>query len=189
MSETKSAAEPEAAPASDAVVPAPAKLPAWMLPAIVLGTLVAGGGVGALVVGPPVATMLGGQPAVAHDAGAGEDAHSGNHKGGGHGAKDSKKPLLTLENIIVNPAGSASTRFLMASIAFELPDSRTETALREQEVALRDLVIGTLGSRTLEQLSQPGARDSVRFALGEAIKPLVGKHKTVRVYLTQFVLQ
>lgn len=184
----------EAGAATDAAA-APKKSPAWMLPAIALGALAVGAGAGTFLVGPPVAALLGGKSAAGHDAHASEEegedeGHGGGGAhGGGKGGKGTKKPMVTLDNIIVNPAGSASTRFLMASVAIELPDSKTESRLREQEAALRDVVIGALESRTLEQLAQPGGRDSVRVVLGDAIRPLTGKGKPPRIYLTQFVLQ
>jgi flagellar FliL protein len=89
----------------------------------------------------------------------------------------------------VNPAGSAGTRFLMASVAFELSDEKVAAALQEQEVQVRDAVITALESQTLEMLTAPGSRAAIKRQLAATIQPLVPGHQPLRVYLPQFVIQ
>ena len=98
-------------------------------------------------------------------------------------------PVLQIENIIVNPAGCQGGRFLMASLAIEVPDEKSCEALRVSEVRLRDEVISILASRTLEMLARPDARDSIKEEVGRLASKMAGKPQWIRVYLPQFVLQ
>jgi flagellar FliL protein len=97
--------------------------------------------------------------------------------------------VFKVENIIVNPAGCEGTRFLMASVAFELPDEKVEARLRDHDFMVRDAVIGVLENQPLEALTRAGARDSLKRQLAEAILPLAGRHLRLRVFLPQFVIQ
>jgi len=91
--------------------------------------------------------------------------------------------------VIVNPLGSGGTRFLMASVAFEVQDEAAEQALHAQEVRLRDDVIGALEGMTLERLTQPHARDTIKVQLLVIAKRILGPQTPVDVYMPQFVIQ
>jgi flagellar FliL protein len=104
-------------------------------------------------------------------------------------AAEAKGPMLRMENIIVNPAGSQGTRFLMATVAVQVPDEAARARLQSREVELRDTLVATLESQTLEALTRPGAREGLKRSLAEAVQPFVGRGTRVRVYLPQFVIQ
>jgi flagellar protein FliL len=106
------------------------------------------------------------------------------------GGKEGKGPaaVFELENLIVNPAGTEGSRFLMATVAFELDDPKLSELLRENDIAIRDQVITVLENQTMEMLTRPGARDSLRVLLAEAVAPYV-EGAEMRVYLPQFVIQ
>lgn len=144
---------------------------------------------GLLLVGPRVAAMRGAapaeKPAEAHE----EPAAKGKH-GGGHGAKEGvKATVFKMDNLIVNPAGSGGTRFLLASVAVEVPDERIEARMRERDFQLRDVVISVLERETLDSISLPGARDSIKLRLSGALNRVVKSETPLRVYLPQFVIQ
>ena len=147
---------------------------------LVLGVAVIGGlGAGA-VVGPRFVSSP------APDAAAAEHDSA---PGPAHDEEPAEEGLMfELDNIIVNPAGSNGLRFLMASVVIQLPDRRSVEHLRAREVQVRDAVVTVLGRQTLDMLTAPGARDSVRSRLSAAIAPMVGRTQ-LRVYLPQFVIQ
>lgn len=123
----------------------------------------------------------------------GKDGEKGKDKGKEKekkGGKEGKGPtaVFELSNLIVNPAGTEGSRFLMATVAFELDDPKLSEALRENDIAIRDQVISVLENQTMEMLTRPGARDSLRVLLAEAIAPYA-EGAEVRVYLPQFVIQ
>jgi flagellar FliL protein len=173
--------EPQAQPAAEQK--AAGRSSPVLVIGVAAGALVAGAVLGLLLVGPQVVAARGGAPAHAEESKE-KDGH-----GGGHGGESEKADFYHLENIIVNPAGSQGTRFLMASVAIALPSSRVEARFKEREVMLRDVVISTLERQTMEMLSRPGARDSVRDELVRKLQPLSGETAPLQIFLPQFVLQ
>jgi len=177
MSET---AAPDTTP-KDGTAPDPkakAKAtPLWMLAAAVVGALGAGTALGLFVTGPMAGNMRA-QAATHADTKKKSDKEANEHK-----------PLYKLDNLIVNPAGSRGSHFLMTSISIEVADDKTEARLKEHDAQLRDAIIGALETQTLDQLSQPKARDAVRGAIAQAIAPVLGPNVHPPIYLTQFVIQ
>lgn len=186
------------APGAAGATPKAAGTPVALI-AIVLVALIAGAAVGVFLVAPPLIqtrqkTELASRIA---DAEAGPQAkkkkkNKKEAKGGEHGAEAGKSPLYRIDNVIVNPAGSLGQRFLMCSVAVELHDEKLVDMLRQREIEVRDVVISTLESNTLAQLTQPGARDSLRASLAHALHPLLGEEgadEHLRVFLPQFVIQ
>lgn len=167
--------------------PAPKGPSPILLIAAVAGGLVVGAAVGGFVVGPQIVA------ARTPRAGAAQDAESDQAKDrddGKRGKESGDKPAYyQIDNIIVNPAGSQGARFLMASVAIELTDSKLDERLKAHEVELRDAVISTLERQTMAMLNRPGARDSVRVELEAKIRPFAQSSRPLHVYLPQFVVQ
>lgn len=170
--------------------PQPLPVPLALI-GVVAGALALGGAFGGLFVGPAIVAARNARPApadvkpeapVAETQGG--ETRSGEAKGG-----EGKSIVFKLDNIIVNPAGSQGTRFLMASVAIQLPDDKTEETLRAREVEVRDAVTAVLESQTMAMLTRPGARDSLKQALARAVVPLAGRSVRLRVFLPQFVIQ
>ena len=188
-----------AAEGADAAQNAP-KGPPVVLIAVIAAALVAGAALGAMLLAPPLIAgrqkaELAARIAAAEagpDAKKKKDKGKKGDKGGAHGAEGGKSPIYRIDNVIVNPAGSYGQRFLMCSVAVQLEDDAVVEALRSHEVEVRDAVISTLEGNTLEQLTQPGARDTLRARLASAIQPLLGhdaEDAHLRVFLPQFVIQ
>jgi len=185
--------EPEGsqAKAPQAQKPKPEKAPRsggmsglLLLAGVAIGALALGGLTGGFLIGPRLVAMRGGEPAGAHqDEQAAESEEPGHTEGGA-----AHPVAFKVDNIIVNPAGSEGTRFLMASVTFELQDEKVAERLRERDFVVRDAVISVLENQTLEALTRPGARDSLKRRLAEAVRPFAGSRK-LSVFLPQFVIQ
>jgi flagellar FliL protein len=126
-------------------------------------------------------------PAAAGADAAAED--EGEHEAGAKGEKGAPGRIFKLDNLIVNPAGSEGTHFLMTSVAFEVETDGAEAALKEHDIQVRDLVVSRLENQTMQALTSPFARDSIKRQLAEAIRPVIGPKPRVQVYLPQFVIQ
>ncbi|MEO8450416.1 MAG: flagellar basal body-associated FliL family protein, partial [Gemmatimonadota bacterium] len=99
-------------------------------------------------------------------------------------------PLFKMDNLIVNPAGSQGTRFLMVSVAVATPSGEVAEQLRADEAVIRDVVIALLERKSMEMLALPGIRDSIKNQLSDTISALVGHSADkLKVYLPQFVIQ
>lgn len=142
---------------------------------VAVAALAVGGALGTFVVGPklrPTPEAAAEKAKAAHEKKKGEEPPR----------------LVKLEGVIVNPAGAMGQRFLIASIAFEMPDAETEKLVQESEVPLRDAVIGVIEKKPLAWLMAPGARDSLREELAGVATHFTGGKK-VPVYIPQFLIQ
>lgn len=185
MSESTAAAGGPVADAA-ATAPKPAK-PVMMIGVIALA-LAAGAG-GGFVLAP---RLLPAAARTAADSAAAAEVEDGDEKeGGAHGqeGKQGGGRIFRLDNLIVNPAGSEGSRFLMASVAFEVETDKAEAVLKERDVQVRDLVMAKLESLTMQMLTQPFARDSIKRQLGQVVGTVVGPKTHLTVYLPQFVIQ
>lgn len=154
------------------------------------GALVVGAVLGMFLVGPLVvkSTRKPADAAAAAEGHGKEQKDKKEKKGGKHGGGESA--LFKLDNVIVNPAGSQGTHFVMTTVAFALEDEKQNEALRAKEIQLRDRVVGVIESQTLESLALPGARDTLRARITRAVEPLI--HEEVphfEVFLPSFVIQ
>jgi flagellar FliL protein len=191
--EPEATEKPEAAETADAAAAAaaPKKSKCGMIMLIVgVGAGLLGGVAGGLVVAPRVLAKR--ATATAQAKGEGEEhtkesKEGKNDKGGKDGEGAGK--IVKLDNMIVNPAGSEGSRFLMVSVAFQVDDGAQEKLLREHEVELRDMAIGQLEGMTMTMLTQPFARDTLKAQLGQAVLKFLGPKANVRVFLPQFVIQ
>ncbi len=188
MSEAKQEAEGGEGHGEKKKAAGPAPL---VLIAVAVVALLAGAGTGAFVVAPRF------MPAAAAGAGGekGKDGHGekkdkkDKKEEKGHGEKEGKSSVYRVDNLIVNPAGSQGQRFLMASVAFDFADPKVNEEVRAREVAVRDAIISTFENQTLEDLTRPGARDSLRVKLHAVMLPIAGEDAEFEVYLPQFVIQ
>lgn len=184
MSETPTPAPEAAAPAK------PKKLVVILL---ALVGLVAGIGGGAFVAAP----MLAGKTAAAATPAAGDHGEKTKDGEGAHGEEGKKgnggeaaPPVVyAIENVVLNPAGTGGTRFLMATIAVELSDAKYVDRLKERDAELRDLIIGLLGRKPVDELADATRRDSFRLEATAAMAPLLPKKAIKRVFFPQFVIQ
>jgi flagellar FliL protein len=180
------------------------KLPAFVpvVLAVVVG-IAAGGAAGAFVVGPALAEGIAPKSAMAaargdHGDGADggeeseDDADAGEEKSGKQGAEGATaKPVYTIDNLVLNPAQSGGTRFLLLTLAFELKDEATLAEMKTRDAELRDAVLVTVGAKSVEYLSDMAVRDSLKRELRTVAGKLFPKKKNAigRIYFPQFVIQ
>lgn len=94
-----------------------------------------------------------------------------------------------IANLVLNPANSGGTRFLMVTAAFELKDGKAEQEMKDREAEVRDHILSLLGKKTVEELTDINARDLVKKEVLETIAPLFPKGAVIRVFFPQFVIQ
>jgi flagellar protein FliL len=99
------------------------------------------------------------------------------------------KSLHTVENLVLNPARSGGTRFLMATVAIGVRDDATAAELKERDAEVRDVLLSVLGSKSVTELSEVSARDSLRAELRGSLGSIVRAQSIQQVYFPQFVIQ
>ena len=179
-------------PAEGAAPPAGGKK-AVLLVGLTLGGAVLGGLVGGLVVAPRIiarqeaAVPQGDSVATAdqagHEGGAPDQSEAASEGSGG------EKKLVQLTNIIVNPAASQGSRFLMTSVAIATANEAARKKLSDREVELRDRITTILETQTMAQLTAPGARDSLKVKIAATVSTMIGPKVVFQVFLPQFVIQ
>ncbi len=155
-----------------------------------------GGGTGAVVVGPMVAKKMGkvaplhADSASAHGeaaadgGGGGEHAAAGGEKGGGAEAS-----VHLLENLVLNPAGTNGSRFLLLTVAIETGTPAVAAEMTTRDAELRDIILTSLGTKTVDQLTDISTREVIKGELQTAIGGRFGKSAVKRLYFPQFVVQ
>lgn len=134
--------------------------------------------------GGPVATPLVARVA---SGGGGHGAEGGG--GGGHGAPatPTDAPLLVAD-LVLNPARSGGTRFLVAAVSLAGDPAALEE-LTARDAEMRDVLLTALSSRTVDELSDVAGREQIREELRAALNGLLGYEGVERIFFPQFVIQ
>jgi flagellar protein FliL len=150
--------------------------------ATILAGLAVGGGVGLFVLGPSLAPKAEAQAAAPgiHDA----------RKDGAIGKEsDAPKILHIVDNLVLNPANSGGTRFLMVNATFELKESSAQDRLKIHDPEVRDVLLAVLGAKTVEELADVTQREALKKEMLAAVQKLFPDAGIKRVYFPQFVIQ
>jgi flagellar FliL protein len=165
---------------------APKKSSTMLLIAGLVGGMVVGGAGGMFAVGPTIAKKMvapANAAAVEH-----ESTREGEHEPDDEGKSGSVVHMM--ENLVLNPAGSNGTRFLMTSVAVEVKDDGVKQAMTSRDAEMRDAVLRVLGERTVEQLADMSLRDGLKKQVADSFNTLLARKDAVkRVYFPQFVIQ
>lgn len=116
-----------------------------------------------------------------------EEPEPESHGGGEASAKESN--FYTIESIVVNPAGTAGTRFLSCTVSFEMSDKDYLKAFEALDVQIKDLLITVLSSKTVDELADITSRNKMRREMLTVVNRMTAPAKAKAVYLTDFVLQ
>lgn len=122
-----------------------------------------------------------------------EPAETGGGHGGGHGGGDagpsSPANVVVFEDIIANVAGTMGTRFLKVSFQIEGESRQLSSLARTREAQVRDAIISTLSSRTIQEIEVVGGRNALRIALISAINEALGNSLVDELYFLDFIIQ
>ena len=95
----------------------------------------------------------------------------------------------TVDNLVLNPAGSNGTRFLMVTATFEVKDGGVEQVMKDHEAEVRDRILALLGKKTIEELTDITRRETIKQEVLDAVAPIVAKGGIRKVFFPQFVIQ
>jgi flagellar protein FliL len=126
--------------------------------------------------------IQGGKTDAAHEAAG--DSH-GDHK---TGAK-TKVTVPLGGKVLVNVAGTAGTRYLVATITLVGKKADLKEKVETSDPELRDAASSILGIKTISDLEKPGMRNIIRSELIAAFNDILGKESVTDIYLTEFAVQ
>lgn len=106
--------------------------------------------------------------------------------------KDSKvelgKFIYSIDDIILNPAGTEGKKFFMMSIAFDLNSEKDKKTFEEKQIMVKDAVISTASAKNLTQLNNIAYRDTLRSDIVKEISKIISDIKINRVYFSKFII-
>jgi flagellar basal body-associated protein FliL len=77
----------------------------------------------------------------------------------------------------------------MATVALKTHDREAAAYLEANETLVKDAVVGTLASLSMEDLSRPDARERIKSLIAGRAGELVDHPDAFVVYLPEFVVQ
>ena len=182
MAEEK-ASETEQAAAAPAAKGGIAKL----LPLIggIIGGLALGGVLGFTLLGPKLSHKTAATTAAA------DSAKPASSKEGGPEAKkgDAPPPIYQVDNLVMNPAGSGGSHFLLMSVALQLKDASSLETIKGRDAELRDAILRLFSRKTSDQISDISARDQFGVELMGVLDKMFGAGTVAKIYFPQFVVQ
>jgi flagellar protein FliL len=97
--------------------------------------------------------------------------------------------IYTIDDILVNPAGTNGKRFLLTSIGLDLRSEDEKKLLQSREAIVKDLIISTISAKSLDQLSEVAYRDSLKEELMAKVREIIPGVNINNVYLTKYIIQ
>ncbi|MEQ8329963.1 MAG: flagellar basal body-associated FliL family protein [Longimicrobiales bacterium] len=152
-----------------------------MLALVAIIGLAGGGFLGTSTLGPKLAPILA-------ERAANPKPKDDGHGGGKHGG-EAPSALHVIDNLVVNPARSGGTRFLLVSIAVEATEAHYTAQLAARDVELRDALIMVLGAKSVDELTDVSLRPDVNKEVMAALERVMGHGVIHRIYIPQFVIQ
>jgi flagellar FliL protein len=103
-------------------------------------------------------------------------------------------PIETIEDLIVNPAGTNGQRLLLTSVGFGIAAGEKEAEeakkkFEEKKVIIQDVVNTTLASKTVPQLSSIAYRDTVKTEIIKTLKSRVPDIRINNIFFSKFIIQ
>ena len=117
---------------------------------------------------------------------------------GGHGKEEHGKGEVAtsggafaydFENIIVNLSGAMGTRYLKTSFTTLSENPDLKKLIEENKKQLLDVALTVLGTRSMADLEQPGAKNVVRNDLMANFNQALKSDLVSQIYFSEFVVQ
>jgi flagellar FliL protein len=103
--------------------------------------------------------------------------------------EDPGQRIFVVKDLIVNPAGTNGTRFLLTTIGFEVSSTQAKQELELKEVQLRDVLNTILTSKGMDDLVDVQKREELRRQISKEVGDLVRQGSLANVYFSKFIIQ
>lgn len=115
-------------------------------------------------------------------------SHEAAAEGEGEG-KEEAVQVLVIKDLIINPAGTNGTRFLLTTVGLEVPSVEIKAELEQKEVQTRDILNSVLTSKGLDELTVPSFKETLRKEILEKVNANLKTGKVRNVYFSKFIIQ
>lgn len=97
--------------------------------------------------------------------------------------------IYVIEDLVVNPAGSAGMRYVCTSVGLESIDPAVMLEVEARDAQIKDRLIRIFGSKTVPELVDVQSRETIREEIKLSIEELLPAEGLDAVYFVNFVLQ
>lgn len=97
--------------------------------------------------------------------------------------------IFLIKDIIINPAGTNGTRFLLTTVGIEVSTPEAQQELEKKELQVRDLLNSILTSKGLNDLVDMEQRELLRTEISKKVGDLVKSGRMKNVYFSKFIIQ
>lgn len=97
--------------------------------------------------------------------------------------------IFVVKDLIINPAGTNGTRYLLTTVGFEVSSPEAQKELEKKDMQVRDALNSVLGSKGLDELVNIEERPKLRDELSEKISEILKTGSLKNVYFSKFIIQ
>ncbi len=104
-------------------------------------------------------------------------------------AKDAGKFVYVVKDLIINPAGTGGTRFLLTTVGVETASEEELKSVEKKDVVVRDVLNTILAGKTVEWLDDQTKREGLRKEIRDSLQKSIRPEKISQVYFSKFIIQ
>jgi flagellar protein FliL len=105
------------------------------------------------------------------------------------GEEGSEAKIYVVKDLIVNPAGTNGTRFLLTTVGFEVTTAEALKELEAKDVMVRDALNTILTSKELTTIVNIEGRESIRKEIETKVGGILRGGALTNVYFSKFIIQ
>jgi flagellar basal body-associated protein FliL len=96
---------------------------------------------------------------------------------------------VALGLFLVNPLGAAKVRYVRCAVTLTVADAEAYEGTGVAQARARAAIVGLLGTRTVEELGQPGGLDRAREQVRRVIRAQFDDELLLAIHFSEFVVQ
>jgi flagellar protein FliL len=104
-------------------------------------------------------------------------------------AKNAGQFVFVVKDLIINPAGTGGTRFLLTTVGVETASDEELKSIEKKDVLVRDVLNTILASKTVESLDDQTQREGLRKEIRDSLQKSIHPEKVSQVYFSKFIIQ
>lgn len=106
-------------------------------------------------------------------------------------SKAAEKPGVPLPvvELTTNLADAGGRHLIQVQVEFEVRDAKVAKRLAERMTGIKDATIAVLRSKTFEEVSAPGAMESLKGEIRAAVNGFLGEPDVKEVFFGRFIAQ
>ncbi|MDP4191558.1 MAG: flagellar basal body-associated FliL family protein [Bacteroidota bacterium] len=111
-------------------------------------------------------------------------------KEGAEQAKENEVPFFySVADIVINPAGTNAQRVMLVSLALQLKSDEDVKKIGEREALVKDVIVTSLSSKSIENLTAMGYKDSLKVELKTKLNAKLHGLNIKDIYFTKYIIQ